>query len=458
MLRFALGSRPIKLCAKNTRANVEGDYSAYSKMNRVESYLVHRDRVFSAISPRDLEDSHFIVAARVCLDGKAFVTAVSPFGSLEIGHRRFIRPKSIDESWIKFNFFHAVNYERLTYPASLIGKHAIIESVRDDYIEKIRQLCSFDGHGREAIEKATSETRGVTLERMRQDYEEEIDLLLEMLERIEYVDKHGIDAAIKISVDSLTWMGSSFTLLIDDDPTHASNLIALLAWPAIRHMIKSVVAVSGLKVPGRRAKELKNASGDYIAFQMYPNIDGTIGEKFRSMKSGTARVSVNSLFGAASGGFSHRVLNPNNGSTFHVYERVAVVAGRKPNYRQAYEGHKAADSVFAQLTGIKGYSPLLYTDFHRDGVQGGLEFLSGKIGRYVPRSLRETGEILYDHTSSFPLYTPPGGGVPLVENYKHDKLFLNFSAIEYMYAIINTERTGPIEFHEVTSMARLLRS
>jgi hypothetical protein len=95
-------------------------------MSRVQLFLMFKDNSFFSVSPGELDDTHQIVAAQAIVDGKE-IMAMPSFdlkSSIRIGGRLF-SSNSNHLSAFRYNIFYVTNRDKITYPQSLVGKHAI---------------------------------------------------------------------------------------------------------------------------------------------------------------------------------------------------------------------------------------------------------------------------------------------------------------------------------------------
>jgi hypothetical protein len=273
------------------------------------------------------------------------------------------------------------------------------------------------------------------------------DLMLAKLQRILEV--------VKLFAES---GHNRFVLVIDDDPSSPDNLITLLAWEKIRHMICGVVSLKSFTLPRGQRTALVEDCDDYISFSLCEQTSRTrrIVEaisKIKYKKKTKLHLFKYSLYKAS---FSTgRTFEHPNGNTVDWYCHSDVHFVPMLFYPDNTPTELAASSAFAQITGIKNSTVSVYSDFFGRGLEGGLEFLLGKRGRFQALPKEKLQALTLDRNVPIPMYESPDD-VSLIENYNRDEHFLNFSASWYLYPRFNRERTGPHEMHEVVRMSQVL--
>lgn len=433
-------------------------------MALVQSHLVFRDGKFIALGPNDIRDSEDhaeILATRVLVDGKpAFVL---PWIS---GRAVSAKPRHL--SVFRLNLFYVANRDRLEYPRELSGAHAIDRNVMRAYTDSLLEACLSPEIKGAALRSAHSNPRIIPerddfehLKSIDQGaYDSRIREYCSTMRLIEYAQARDIERKLERCVIKLGRLAvdESFkkvVLILDEDPNHPDNLIAFMAWERIRTMISSVVVFRSSVVEPRDAPSEKSTI--YVSFSLYmdPGKQERMMHALSKIRYSTEKdlkLFAFSLFGP--------VWRAPKGVIASGYNRVQIFRetqsdrARVFTYSDDRDVDWIAAGVFSQLTGITDNTVWTYSDLAYRGLNGGMEFLSGKRGRFEERTKQGVAAMLKGQ-KPIPLYESQDD-VPLIQNFKRDEERLDFASIWYVYPVFNLDKTGPHEMLEARSMSEVL--
>lgn len=443
-------------------------------MALVQSHLVFRDGKFLALGPNDISESDHakVLATCVLVDGETVI--VPPW----IGGR-IVSVKPMHSSVFRFNMFLMANQDRPVYPDGLSGQHDLDREALRVYSESIEEEClrpetraaalaMFADHEADTSQRSITpygDQEGANLNELYAMIIGRYCAQLSPFGFIFYQTSDRFEEGVErlISLMSLLESGNAsrrFILVLEDDPNHLDNLIAFAAWNRIKKSISGVISIKAAILPFEQRKAVDEQVTTYVHFTMC-----LAPKRIKQMASAISKIrystgmprtlAVLALY-RPHGMSAHRsyehAKTPHKPNRVSVREFVSSGNVEEFTYYRATGVELAAASVFAQLTGIPDHTIWAYSDLSYRGLDGHLEFLSGKRGRFEEHS-KEASMKMLDGTRPIPLYESDD---PLINNFKRDSTYVDFAGIWYRYPVFNLDRTGPHQMLEARSMNDVL--